>query len=103
MTSTVNGTTEFRFYRPKASDVKLVGDFTEWCAAPIAMLPAGDGWWSISAPLAAGEYRFRYVADGQWYTDFAAQGVEASKTGWNSVLVVSGRAKLLETPARQVA
>ncbi len=46
------------------------------------MVDGGD-----AAP--GGEYRFRYVADGVWYTDYASYGVESSKLGgWNSVLFV---------------
>ena len=48
----------------------------------------GNGWWLARVELDAGEYRFRYVADGTWYTDFAAHGVEITQLGWNSVLVV---------------
>lgn len=99
-----NGLTEFKFFRPHAREVMLVGDFTRWCEQPISMLPVGDGWWKTSAPIAAGEYRFRYLADGTWYTDYAANGIERCEFGWDSVLVVSGRVNLLpETPARQVA
>ena len=87
MTKTGNGIVEFRFYRPGARDVRLVGDFNGWSAgAP--MQSDGQGWWLARVELAAGDYRFRYVADGTWYTDFAAHGVEVTKLGWNSVLVV---------------
>ena len=53
------------------------------------MRPRGDGWWTAAVPLPHGEYRFRYVADGVWYTDFASNGVERTRKGtWNSILVV---------------
>jgi hypothetical protein len=38
--------------------------------------------------IQAGEHRFRYWVDGHWFTDFAAYGVELTKFGWNSVLLV---------------
>jgi hypothetical protein len=52
------------------------------------MTTDGDGWWSASTKLSPGDYRFRYVADGVWYTDYASHGIEAGPTGWNAVLVV---------------
>lgn len=87
-----DGSVTFRFYRPTAGQVKLVGDFTNWQQAPIDMTCTGDGWWTLGTKLNGGEYRFRYLADGQWYTDFAAYGIEATESGWNSVLVVPEQA-----------
>ena len=89
-----DGTVEFRFFRPQAAGVKLAGDFSAWTANAISMRNSGDGWWSVGLKLNPGEYRFRYIADGQWFTDFAAHGIETCPNGWNSVLVV---------PTRQVA
>lgn len=91
-----DGTVEFRFYRPIAREVKLAGDFSGWAANAIPMRPAGDGWWIAETALEPGEYRFRYVADGNWYTDFASHGIEVSRYGWNSVLVVRPAAGELE-------
>jgi 1,4-alpha-glucan branching enzyme len=85
---TESGTVEFRFFRPGVYGVKLAGEFTGWAARPVEMRDAGDGWWIAELNLAPGEYRFRYIADGQWYTDFASHGIEASKYGWNSVLLI---------------
>ena len=84
-----DGSAEFRFFRPAASEVKLAGDFNDWSPA-LEMQRDAQGWWTLRLPLEAGEYRFRYVADGEWYTDFASNGVEVSRLGWNSILVVPG-------------
>lgn len=83
-----DSTVEFRFYRPMAADVKLAGDFTAWAEHAISLVALGDGWWMGSLKLEPGEYRFRYIADGNWFTDFASHGVEVSKQGWNSVLLI---------------
>jgi len=89
MTSvTVDGCVEFRFYRPQASRVSVVGEFNSWIDGILPMTPDGDGWWSASTRLSPGDYRFRYVADGTWYTDYASHGIEAGPNGWNAVLVV---------------
>jgi 1,4-alpha-glucan branching enzyme len=83
-----DGTVEFRFYRPSVNWVKLAGDFCQWARNAIAMQPIGDGWWLALLNLQAGEYRFRYIADGKWFTDFASHGIEIDKQGWNSVLLI---------------
>jgi len=59
------------------------------------MKPDGEGWWSASTKLSPGDYRFRYVADEVWYTDYASHGIEAGPNGWNAVLVVPERVKVL--------
>lgn len=92
-----NGSVEFRFFRAGARQVALAGDFNEW-AEQVPMRRDGEGWWVAELKLAPGDYRFRYVADGTWYTDFASNGVEATKTGWNSMLVVP--ASNTERPAK---
>ena len=92
MTSvTVDGFVEFRFYRPQASKVSVVGEFNSWLEGLTPMKPDGDGWWTASTTLKPGEYRFRYVADGVWYTDYASHGIEQAPNGYNAVLVVSGK------------
>jgi 1,4-alpha-glucan branching enzyme len=83
-----DGSVEFRFYRPHAGDVKLAGDFSHWVRHAVSMQPAGGGWWIASLSLPPGDYRFRYVVDGYWFTDFASHGIEICENGWNSVLVV---------------
>jgi 1,4-alpha-glucan branching enzyme len=81
-----NGSVEFRFFRPDATAVALAADFNDWTQLP--MRRGAHGWWTLELELEPGEYRFRYVADGEWYTDFASNGVEVGKLGWNSILVV---------------
>jgi 1,4-alpha-glucan branching enzyme len=86
-----NGEVEFEFFRAEASRVLLCGDFTNWQDRAVPMRPIGRGWWKVTAKLAGGEYRFRYCADGQWFTDYAAYGIETTDDGINSVLVVPHR------------
>ena len=83
-----NGWAEFRFFRPAAARVFVSGDFNGWRPDQLGMTRQDDGWWALSLPLPAGNYRFRYLADGQWYTDFAAFGVEPGRFGLNSILHV---------------
>jgi 1,4-alpha-glucan branching enzyme len=83
-----DGSVEFRFFRPEARDVRVAGDFNGWSGESLVMKPAGNGWWSARTLLGSGEYRFRYVADGRWFTDYASNGVEFAKLGLNSLLIV---------------
>jgi 1,4-alpha-glucan branching enzyme len=83
-----DGYAEFLFYRPGASRVFLAGDFNAWRADQLRMLHQGNGYWVLRLALPAGDYKFRYVADGLWYTDFAAFGVEPGRFGIDSVIHV---------------
>jgi 1,4-alpha-glucan branching enzyme len=88
MVTVNNGRAEFSFYRPTASEVHVVGDFNGWRDNAQPMEKGSDGHWRLALSLPAGEFRFRYRADGQWYTDYAAFGVEPTDEGMNSVLHV---------------
>lgn len=98
-----DGRVEFRFFRPRAMDVKVLGTFNEWGGEPLTLQPDLDpgaqGWWSAVTTIQAGEYRFRYWADGHWFTDFASHGVEKGKYGWNSVLVVPQKSQFGARPS----
>ena len=103
-----DGLVEFWFYRKGASGVRIVGDFAglDWRDGALDMQPHGDGWWRATATLDSGEYRFRYSADGEWYTDYASNGIEMGDKGVNSVLVVPERragAAVELRPAKMVA
>ena len=80
---------EFRFYRPDAVSVYLVGDFNDWQEDQLAMAQRSDGDWVAKVRLSAGEFKFRYYADGQWFTDYAAFGVEPGRFGMDSVVRVA--------------
>jgi 1,4-alpha-glucan branching enzyme len=95
-----NGLVEFRFYRLDAQDVKVVGSFNGWGTRPLTLTRDAEyqGWWSAQALLDPGEYTFRYKVNGtEWFTDYAANGVERTKHGWNSILVVP-ESKARKTP-----
>ena len=79
----------FSFYRPSARRVFLAGDFNHWHEGELPMVPAPDGYWNARMRLPAGEFKFRYCADGEWFTDYAAFGVEPGRFGLDSVLRVA--------------
>ena len=98
------GFVEFRFFRRNVGGVRIVGDFEEIRDGGFDMAPGPDGWWAARVALGPGEYRFRYVADGDGYPDYASNGIEVTKTGVSSVLVVPERRPVsLITAAKMVA
>jgi len=82
---------EFIFYRPGASRVHLAGDFNDWRDGELPMVRKSDGYWHARMRLPSGEWKFRYCADGEWFTDFAAFGVEMGQFGMDSILRVPPR------------
>jgi hypothetical protein len=87
VTQTPDGRILFLFHRPAARQIVISGDFNGWQQS-FHMSKGSDGWWRAQIQLAPGVYRFRYLADGQWFTDYAAFGLEPGPFGWNSVLQV---------------
>ncbi|MFP4052359.1 MAG: isoamylase early set domain-containing protein [Phycisphaerae bacterium] len=83
---------EFRFFRPGAQAVHLAGDFNDWRQGELPMSLSKDGYWLARLKLPAGEYKFRYCADGEWFTDYAAFGVEPGEFGLDSLVRVPKRA-----------
>jgi 1,4-alpha-glucan branching enzyme len=79
---------EFRFYRPGAQHVNVVGDFTGWREDQVPMHQTTEGYWQADVSLPGGCFRFRYLADGQWYTDYAAFGIEPGPFGPVGIIYV---------------
>jgi len=100
---TEDGSVEFRFYRPQAARVDLVGDFNDWNEGSNCLESLPGGWWIARLRLEPGEYRFRYLADGIWFADYAAHGIEAGPFGWTAVLVVRQPALSAEISPAQPA
>ncbi len=96
---TVNGQwVEFSFFRPQAGRVHVAGEFNGWKTGELAMARGMDGYWRAKVKLPAGEYRFRYCADGEWFPDYAAFGVEPGPFGMDSILSVPNLAVPFRTP-----
>jgi len=83
-----DGVVEFRFFRPGARRVHLVGDFNGWDRSATVMFRQPDGNWVRFLRLELGTYRFKYLADGEWFPDYAAFGVEWGPFGLNSITVI---------------
>jgi len=83
----------FKFFRPAASNVQLAGEFNNWRLDELPLNLGADGWWRAEVLLPPGTYRFRYWADGCWFTDFAAFGLDMGPYGMESVVRVPNQAQ----------
>jgi 1,4-alpha-glucan branching enzyme len=99
MVTVTNDWVEFRFFRPDASRVHIAGDFNGWRQGELPMARAEEGYWTARIRLPVGEFRFRYCADGVWFTDYAAFGVEPGRFGLDSIIRVRGQTlKVVQQP-----
>lgn len=77
-----------------AAEVLVSGDWNGWGTdadtAEALTDPDGDGFWSVSVPLAPGFYAYKFVVDGSWITDPAnPDAIADGLSGLNSVASVS--------------
>lgn len=91
----------FRFFRVQARQVHLVGDFNGWHQSTLPMARTPDGYWMARLRLPVGEFRFRYRADGEWFTDYAAFGIEQGPFGMDSIVRVTLGGEGLVSQPRQ--
>ena len=89
---------EFSFFRPGARQVHLAGDFNGWNQGELPMARTAEGYWLVRMRLPSGEFKFRYCADGEWFTDYAAFGVEPGRFGPDSVVRVPHRTLSIVRP-----
>jgi len=54
---------------PKANEVILMGDFNDWNAKRHPMKKNKDGVWEKRVMLPPGRYEYKFLVDGQWWTD----------------------------------
>ncbi|MGB3087616.1 MAG: hypothetical protein WBC53_07835 [Phycisphaerae bacterium] len=85
----ITGKAMFRFYHAAPGPVFVVGDFCGWHTDHLPMRRVSDHEWILMMRLPPGTYEFRYYSEGNWYTDYAAFGVQQNDLGdWNTVLRV---------------
>jgi 1,4-alpha-glucan branching enzyme len=80
---------EFRLFAPEAQEVCLAGDFSNWQPEKCLMRRFKDGTWKMKLKLTPGRYEYRFVVDGQWWTDPENPQRQENPFGQeNSVLLV---------------
>ena len=94
------GKATFQFRHATPGPVYVVGDFCHWQHTHLPMRQAGDHEWILMLRLPPGTYQFRYLAAGEWFTDYAAFGACRNHLAdFNSVLRVP---KVVAAPRRYV-
>jgi len=75
---------------PDASQVTLVGDFSDWDRWAIPMKRLKDGSFTVTVTLEKGrDYRFRYFIDDAWWAnDWSADRYEKNPYGDDDSVVV---------------
>jgi 1,4-alpha-glucan branching enzyme len=68
-TKPTNKKVNFTLPAPAAQAVMVMGSFTNWQAAPVALKKQKSGVWKTTVPLTPGTYEYRFVVDGQWTND----------------------------------
>jgi len=71
-----------------ADRIFLVGDFNQWDEKQTPMYQDRDGVWRATLDLpTGGNYQFRYMIDGQWKTDYHADGFAQGSYGADNSVV----------------
>jgi 1,4-alpha-glucan branching enzyme len=95
------GKTTFTFRHSTPGPVHVVGDFCHWQTDHLPMRQASEHEWVLMLRLPPGSYEFRYLANGQWFTDYAAFGVNPNQfREFNSVLRVPRVRPVVPSAAR---
>jgi len=69
----------------EANLVELAGTFNNWTRVPMRK---GPGHWSISLPLAPGQYQYKFVVDNIWKHDMGKPTADDNMGGRNNVIMV---------------
>jgi 1,4-alpha-glucan branching enzyme len=82
---------QIKFHAPmNVHEVKIAGDFTDWDKGAIFMTRSGkSGVWTASIKTTLGEHQYRYMLDGNWFTDPSTEHIANSFGSENSVLRVN--------------
>ena len=79
------GTTKVTFSLPKdvqADEIAVCGDFNDWDPAIHPMKKYKDGHFAVTVNLPDGEYRYRFLVDGEkWENDWDAEGYAPNPFG----------------------
>ncbi|MBQ8279082.1 MAG: type I pullulanase [Roseburia sp.] len=59
----------FRYYAPDATAAYLAGAMNGWSTTATPMTKADNGVFEVTLTLEEGSYEYKFVVDGDWYTD----------------------------------
>jgi len=82
--------TALEYFAPEANTVAVAGDFNGWDVQTHMLKRSKAGWWKTTLKLPPGRYRYRFVVNGeQWSEDPENPIKEANEfDSFNSVLEV---------------
>lgn len=81
----------FTLAAPKASKVALTGSFNSWSKSGTPLKKDKNGTWKTDISLKPGRYEYKFIVDGQWWTDPANRcTVRNSYGSENSVVEIKG-------------
>ena len=87
----------FEYKDQNAESVFIVGSMNDWNTSSLPMQRDEDGAWKIQLKLEYGEYRYKFLVDGNWQVDPSNSRMEDDGYGGsNSVVYFSGRLSLNE-------
>ena len=79
----------FGYFKPEAHEVHVVGSFNGWKPGVTPMRRDSLGDWSTEIELPRGEHRYRFLVDGEWRDDPAAQQTARNPLGgFDAIMVV---------------
>ena len=77
----------FALSKPDAKQVFVSGDFNGWSLSATPMRRHEDGRWQTTVAVAPGQHQYKFIVDGEWIADPAAQkNVPNDRGSLNSVL-----------------
>jgi len=77
----------FSIKAPNAGKVNLAGSFNGWDQKTIKLKKGSDGVFSITIPLKAGTYHYKFIVDGNWKADPEAKKNTGPPYG-NSIIII---------------
>ncbi len=72
------------------SEVQLAGSFNDWAPTACPMARQKDGSFRKRLTLKPGEYRYKFLVDGQWVADPQAESLVPNDFGTYDSLVTVG-------------
>ncbi|MDP3789418.1 MAG: helix-turn-helix domain-containing protein [Candidatus Omnitrophota bacterium] len=83
--------TAFTLAAPKAGKVALTGSFNSWDKSGTPLKKDKSGTWKTDLSLKPGKYEYKFIVDGQWWTDPANRNIVRNSFGSeNSVIEIKG-------------
>lgn len=82
-------TVRLQYQAPEAKSVYVAGTFNDWRCDLTPLLAVKAGLWAVELELPPGDYEYRFVVDGYWFSDRGASETAPNPFGsHNSVLRV---------------